>query len=802
MEQYLVSRNYQETGSGGHTSKRGLLLRKKRGMTSRTTWERLLVKSELSDLITGLDAVIGILTKGVINVKYASRLYRWATAVYHWVIAHGPALSTRMRAAKEYFTHCRQIAISGRFGDWGTLPRFPFRNRDENVVKRTALHQVSRVSRSLREADRETVLRSLKDHEELALHAFETPEDLKASFGQFLKFRFGGAVEGSLGAVGASSSYLSTKAQGGAPDEIRDTVQAFLIRKVNHIELEQLTREAYDLIPSGVKILNTSYLKSCYDLEGGRTNRNLPRIFLLGGALFPHDKSYEMDIFGWETVRTHLISVLACWSEINMGELPKCRQIAVVERGFKVRVATPLESHFRYLLGVINSGLLECLEKMPQVVSSLHGRPAEELDWTMGRRYGLVFSADLKSATDYFPHDLMSVAADVLSEGWPKIWADLLRRAVGPHEMTSADGERVITTRRGILMGSPVSWPLLSMYSAWLHSLSGSDGWFAVCGDDYIGCHNYTTYRRYLKQRARTGAIGSPGKDILGTQSIGVFAEELISVGRCRWIPTVSVRAILADPKSGKPGWSQGPEVAAALDVLNWTPVEKGRLCGRLHKSIYRQLRRSGIEPIGPRWVGSAGFPGVPPYNTLLRARRMISQSIDQVIAWIASLEMAWSETRISAHLSDWVLEEFEKATIEFSTTTKLAGEGDWGPIRDVLSSRISQLSWSDFLESAGESRGVRVTLGKLSRTIRDVAMDIQRRGRWLPAGSLIERGNAICTRLEEIEPRCRHIKFSSLGVKYVLRASDVERPPLRKRPATGPGSPSWGTRKRAKLSR
>lgn len=771
-------------------------------MTSCTTWERLLIKSELADLVSGLDAVIGILTKGMINSRYGVKLQCWATRLYNHVVQSGPELSTRMRAAKDYFTRCRTNAIRGKFRDWGASPHFPFQSRDEPVTRRTILHQVSRVSRALREADRETIERSLAEHEALALSVYETPDFLKASFARFLRHRFGGAVEGRVGAVGSSSSYLSTKAMGGAPNEIRETVREFSNRRVTHIELEQLVRAASDLIPEGIKLINTAYLRSCYELKRGRQNRKLPRIFLISGALFPHDKSYELSIFDWETKKTHLLSILACWSSINMAELPKCRQVAVVERGFKVRVATPLESCFRYLLGVVNSGLLESLEKMPQVVSSLHGRPAEELDWTLGRRYGLVFSADLKSATDHFPHDLMEVAANVLSEGWPPIWASLLKRGVGPHRMTSADGKREITTRRGILMGSPVSWPLLSMYSAWLHSLSGSDGWYAVCGDDYIGCHSFATYRRYLKYRSMTGAIGSPGKDILGNQSVGVFAEELVTVGRCRWLPTVSVRAVLADPKSGKPPWSQGPEVASALDVLDWTPSEKGRLCVRLHKLTYRRLRQSGIEPIGPRWVGCAGFPGVPPHNILVRARRMISQTTDRVITWITQLESAWSETCLSSHLCEWVNEEFEKFSIEFSTTVNLTEGKDWGPIRDVLSSRLSQLSWSDFLESADESRGIRLTLGRVSRILRGVAQDVERRGRWLPSDSPVERGDMITARLEEIEPRCRHIRFSSVGVKYILHVSDVERPPLRKRPMTGPGSPFWGTRKRARLTR
>ena len=153
-----------------------------------------------------------------------------------------------------------------------------------------------------------------------------------------------------------------------------------------------------------------------------------------------------------------------------------------------------------------------------------------------------MFSADLKSATDYFPQDLMVAGVQGLTKGWPPFWRKLFLRGVGPHEMTSHCGSQTQVTSRGISMGSPVSWPLLSMYSAWLHHRSRSDGWYAVCGDDYLGCHTYATYRRYCEARRQTGAVGSPGKDLICRGSVGVFAEELVTVGRCRWVPTASVR--------------------------------------------------------------------------------------------------------------------------------------------------------------------------------------------------------------------------------------------------------------------
>jgi hypothetical protein len=768
-------------------------------MTSRSSWKRLLAKSELPDLVKGLNSVITILTIGQ-ETKYANKLCLWARRVYEHVMCSGLSVGSRMRASKEYFTFCRCKAISGRFGDWGERPQFPFRAKESTAEKRRILHQVSRTSRALREADIEVVNESLKTHVELATQRFETPKELRESFASFCGARFGGAMEGILGPVGPSSSFLARKSQDGAPGEIRDITNNFRRKEVSLIELDGLVRSVGSLIGTEFKIVNTDYIRSL-DNEGRCSGSGFLWKGRVEALLFPYDKSYECDLIDWDDQRDILFSLMGCWHAIDMNQLPKCRQVAVVERGWKVRVATPLEAPFRYLLGVINSSLLDSLERVPEVVNSLHGRPAEKLDWSNGRRTNLVFSADLKSATDYFPQDLMIDAAKELSEGWPSLWADLFVRAVGPHKLYSPGRDECVTTSRGILMGSPVSWPLLSMYSAWLHSESKSDGWFAVCGDDYIGCHTYGTYHRYKRYRTMTGAVGSPGKDILGTQSVGVFAEELVAVGRCRWIPTVSVRAVLADPKSGKPSWSQGPEVSASLDVLKWTSIQKGRVCGILHKDTYRRLRQARIEPTGPRWLGCAGFPGIPSQTVLLRGRRMVSQSKECVIKWVTDLEMAWSEVAASPSLRARVQQDFYEAG-EYLLYCPTDVVGGFGPLRDVVSSRIGQLSWIYYLSGVTKVRSKKLSLGQLHFAISKVCREIEFRGRWVPPTEKIVRGEGICQRLQELEPFCRPIPFRQFRIKVVLRAKSRDIGPLSKRPPTGPGSPSWGApRKRARLT-
>jgi hypothetical protein len=626
---------------------------------------------------------------------------------------------------------------------------------------------------------------------------FKTPDEIMARWKRYLRFRFGGSTSSSPTGVGASSSFLFTKAKGGAASEIQDITNSFREKMISAVELSELASRLPSFLHqlAGTKVLiNWEAVRCRLVVHGSRNSGLLPK-FPTEIAVFPYDKESEMSLEDWEARREVLFAVLACWEAVNLSELPRCRQVAVKERGWKVRVATPLEAANRYLLSMINGALLSGLESVPQVVSALHGCPAEKLDWSVGRKRHKVFSADLKTATDRLPHDLMLAAIDVLGESWPDELLVLSRRAVGPHVMTCHDGEEIVTSR-GILMGSPISWPLLSMYSAFLHAESGSDGWYAVCGDDYIGCHDDASYRRYKSIREATGALGSPGKDLMTKTSVGVFAEELVSVGRCRCIPTASVRAVLGDPKSGQPAWSQGPEVSQALSRLALTGGEQHRIVRAVHSNSVNKLLRCGIDPFGPRWIGGAGFPGIPSQRTLVRARVLVSQSIKQVTTWVANFNAAWATSGTSSLLCDAVAEDLAyHADFEIESDR----DGEWGPLKDVVSLRMASLSWPYFL--AGVERPLpRVVLSITAGRIRSVSEEISRKGYWLDPAEKIVRGDGIVSRLQKLEPMTRPIPFRPILSKIQFAGPAYDSFKVSKA-RSGPGSPGWGPpRKKARL--
>jgi len=759
-------------------------------MTSRSTLIDVANQNSLRDLGKGLDACIEILGLGQENHR-TWRLRRWATALIRYIAGVSPDVVRQMKETKRFFALCRENALRAGLEKWEQFPSPPRKLGASVMERRVQLHQLSRSSRSLREPTETVVSEALEDHWTLCQDPFETPEYLRESLRSFIRYRFGGTVDASFSGVGASASFFRTKGHGGTPEEIRELTDNYRDRDVSYLTFIETAQNLPSFIKDEVSILYREDSVKARFFDGKtRVSGTFRKTAKLGDLLFPYDRLLELSLEDWEAKRETLFSLAASWEAIDFSELPWCRQVPVRERGFKTRVATPLEAPFRYLLSVVNSGLLSVLECMPQVVNALHGRPAEKLDWSIGTRRNCVLSADLKAATDYFPQDLMLVAMDELSSRWPDDIRSLALRAVGPHRILHFDGVREAVTQRGILMGSPVSWPLLSIYSAWLHSESGSDGWFGVCGDDYIGCHTKESIRRYNDARRLTGAVPSPGKDMVAFQGVGVFAEDLVTVQRGRVLPTASVRAILADSKPGRPSWAQGPEVSEAVRFLGLTPRDAGLVCGRLHKSSYQQLRRVDIDPCAPRWCGGAGFPGIPLHNSYICARRIVSQDSKQVTIWVSELEVAWSQVGGCPMLADAVSEDINKyADIQWDSGVP----GSWGPLRDVVASRLASLSWP-FVLSGAVKYSKRVTLGSVKRRIGDVKAAIASKGYWLSSDDPIRSGEGLAAMLQELEPRIRPLSFTPLSLSLRLEGPFVDHLCVRKRKLDSIGGPLWGS--------
>jgi len=489
---------------------------------------------------------------------------------------------------------------------------------------------------------------ALKSHRDVLTSQYACDERDLDSFNRFCRSRVSTSLEGRFAVPPARASFEELAKTGGTAKVINRLTNACRDKLVTVSELHELA----DQLPPelfGEYALWTVRTEEAFSARGFGSGSE-PRL-RFDECAFLFDKRYEVSLEDWELVRERLFSIAAAWLAVDWDNLPKCRQTAIRERGWKSRIVTPEEAAFGYLCSVCNSWLLSLLRHHPEVSSSLRGTPAFEVDWQVneGRSGSVIRSLDLKAASDYLPHDLLRIAVEGLcdSAGASIPLRRILRRAVGPHRMRLSQeiGGGEVITSRGSLMGNPVTWPLLSLYTWWLHVESLSSRWFAVVGDDYIGAHNFASNARMTRVLVRTGGVPSPGKDITGQQGFGVLAEQLISLGRRRVHPTASIRALAGIVKGDNvPLWSVGPALAKVASECMDVPV--GDIVALTFAGLFRHLRRNGVDPCAPRWAGGAGFPGTPTQLSLRFARQILSQKPVDVLRWISQLESAWVVSR------------------------------------------------------------------------------------------------------------------------------------------------------------
>lgn len=744
----------------------------RRGVTSRCLLERYGLRGEhlhvCSDVVLGFETLLDILRVSWRNKSWERKFTRWLIERLDVVTREVRELGVPkgMRNFKAFLASLRERALDGTRGSSCPLPKGISR-----VESRRLLMQVSRVSRSLRAPEGDVLKEALDQHRNVLSGTFETPlEDLQ-SIRAFAREMSRGATV-SFGTLSEAASYQRVTSRGGALEELREIVDAFRAKLVSHLEVREMAARLPQELFGGHVIADWSRIAatfgSHYRASGSSASGRLIKL-PLEELLFTYDKRTEVSLEDWEVTREHLFALAACSIEVNLEELPRCRQSVIAERGYKTRVVTPGEAPFMYLLSVVNKGLLDMVKQHPALASSQLGRPVDHLDWSEGRRYGLVFSADLKSATDLVPQDLAAAVVDTLVENWPPYLAALARRSVGQFRMgLSKDlGGGELVTTRGIQMGVPTSWPVLNLYSAWLHKASGSDGWFSVCGDDYLGCHTYASYRKYLAARTRTGAVGSPGKDILSRESVGVFAEELVTVGRCRVLRTLPIRPLTGLPKDSTPAWRMGQTISALFDGLGWTPLQVDGLVRRRFRTTFQLLTRMGVEPVGPRWCGCAGFPGIPSTRTLLTARRIISQSPSQIIDWLRRFGVAWSQAPSS----------YAVLAMTEDKMNRLAGEGlplqfgeraGYNPVSDLVSELIGAYSFAAGLAQPASREARAGGISLLSRTIKGLTSEVDQKGYWVNSGR-VRDSQSLWAKVHEVTPCLPVEEVETTGVFVYL---------------------------------
>lgn len=176
------------------------------------------------------------------------------------------------------------------------------------------------------------------------------------------------------------------------------------------------------------------------------------------------------------------------------GVHPRVKAIIIYEKGNKSRIPTMTSVVEQILASIYRSAIQPFLLSDPRIRSSMKG----ELRLPKPRGEGIWRSQDLTTATD--DHDFDSTAHLYLelskylsTPGW---WGPVVKTITGPHEIIGRSAAKKIrqwhfsnptstdwdlnryssgnVTKKGQLMGTPTSWPLLPLVTLYSYECSSS----------------------------------------------------------------------------------------------------------------------------------------------------------------------------------------------------------------------------------------------------------------------------------------------------------------------------------------
>jgi hypothetical protein len=464
-------------------------------------------------------------------------------------------------------------------------------------------------------------------------------------------------------ALSIRSCYESSRKEGGGLAEIRRIVDAYLLQEVTY---EQAILENGSEIPFCGLFRTfqrfTSEGLSTIQLLGGKCQRSV--------CMFGYSKAYAEDysltLDGWERERELQFAVAACMQVVNVDWAPlPVTRVVIKERGSKGRIVTKAPAAHQFLGSLWNSVLLQLLARDPILGVSLRQeheveRLVEESKRAdvLVRAYrkgitGLTWrSADLTAASDNLPHDLLKAGLDgiLTSLGVP---LDTLSARTATVFVLPLTMEGRLTCR-GTPMGSPLAWPMLSLYNGWLHSRAWEGGraadrcllfsCAAVIGDDYAAILPQVVNERYTSILLRTGGTPSYGKDYASLDSV-MLGEELVLMDKDKTLSvakTHTIRTFVGSDEWSRthgPYWLNGPVALAAQakelvgkDLANFLRVTK-LMCAK-HIKLFESYR---IPAFLPREWGGGGFPSATAnrymrkhYPSWCRALRILTCQVKQ----------------------------------------------------------------------------------------------------------------------------------------------------------------------------
>jgi hypothetical protein len=372
------------------------------------------------------------------------------------------------------------------------------------------------------------------------------------------------------------------------------------------------------------------------------------------------------------------------WAVTNQP-LPM-RPVLIPERGQKIRIASMSPAMSVALGQRINGLLLRLLKKSRVHNYSLLGesgvppgiiKGAEEYvheeDFTLT-------SADLSAASDYIPHDIALAVwdgiAEALGDSIPPLYHTIGASLLGPMQWDGGKENKdlAFTSKRGILMGLPLTWPILSILNhfAGFRAIAETRTKypkfrgsyyepFVSCGDDFAAAWTSKHESEYFDTIDRLGLKLNEHKTFSSKRSPSgitnslnglVFVERLFLVRKPldrvynRWLnlhntpedklseaellfskteptPTVWVvhRPTLSAILAAKPTGATADEVPIfyklgpilTQEALKCNALETEIICelGKTaHSSVVRRMRKTNVPIHWPIDLGGWGFPG------------------------------------------------------------------------------------------------------------------------------------------------------------------------------------------------
>jgi len=288
-----------------------------------------------------------------------------------------------------------------------------------------------------------------------------------------------------------------------------------------------------------------------------------------------------------------------------------CTVHGLPERGYKCRVVTSHPAAATAFLHYFGTGLRKCLARDPHirdVLSGDHHQAVQQLFGNLLDPRAEILSADLTSATDTFHADIVQAIfggfLDTLVDVDVSIRELAFELAVGSYSLSYPLGSKLNPgrdTKRGVLMGTPTSWPILCVLNLFWVSLAqdekiprnvsiGEDSVtihldekdqfdvtcynhltgrhyvkrvtdtkksrrtnHVVCGDDLLLVARSAVCRRYEELARLCGAIFSPGKH-LSSRTHGIFTENIFTVENVKG--SISRSSLVATNDTLKGTWS------------------------------------------------------------------------------------------------------------------------------------------------------------------------------------------------------------------------------------------------------